>query len=87
MELFDWKKFAMGFFDPTRILKDAGTLIRMIVILAICFFVWLGIKEIRVMFQPKPVHPTIETVSGGQVNTDASVNAKKVQKFGLLNLW
>jgi len=91
-ETVDWKKWFSGFFDPTRIIKDAGTLIRMVIILAICFFTYLGLKQVNIMFKPKTAQPSVGQVTAqGEKskvdnNVDSSVNAKKTGvKIGLFN--
>ena len=83
-ETFSWGKWFGGFIDPTRILKDAGTLIRLALILAICIACYLGIKQVSVMWGKKPT-PTssISGMTGGVVE---NVGTKtKTCKFGILN--
>lgn len=83
-EVFSWGKWFEGFINPTRILKDAGTLLRMVLILAICIAVYFGAKQINSMIGKKPT-PTsaITNMSGGSVE---NVGTKTRQfKLGILN--
>jgi hypothetical protein len=83
-EIFNWGLFFKGFIDPVRILKDGGTLIRMILILAICVACYLGIKQVNNMIGKKPTPTsTISEMSGGYVE---NVGTKTKQfKLGVLN--
>lgn len=85
-ELFSWSKWLGGFLDPTRFLKDAGTLLRLVIILGICLLCYLGLVEVRKIFV-KPISPPTSTVtgmSGGTIENSGSKSS--VNKFGLLNL-
>ncbi len=76
--------WANGFIDITRWIKDSGTLIRLIVIIALGFLLWTGIKEITGLFKRKPMETNISNVTG-KVYIDNT--AEKKTKFGLFNLW
>lgn len=84
-ELFDWKKWLGGFIDPTRVLKDTGTLIRMVIILGICFMCYLGLKEARKLFVKPQTPPTstVQNMSGGHVENTGSKT--RSVKLGVLN--
>jgi len=87
-EPWSWSKALYGLVDPMRWGKDVLTLIRLIAIAALCFFIYLGAKEATKWVQPKKTQPSVEQITvndKGKASTDidSSVNSKKYWKFGL----
>lgn len=85
-EAFEWKKWFAGMVDITRIFKDVGTLIRMVVILCIAYLLFVGGVAIWKRWVPvkKPSAPITATASfanGGRCDVSSG---DKTNKFGVI---
>jgi hypothetical protein len=81
-ELPDAKKWFTGFFDVTRYIKDFGTILRMILILSLIYFIGMGGVAFYKRIISKKEKTTIGQVQG---NVDASTCNTKT-KIGLINI-
>lgn len=83
-EVFEWKKWFSGMVDVTRILKDAGTLIRMVFIISVAYLLLVGGVSIWKRAMPKPKVPTVQNV---ECKGNCEISGDKKMKVGLLNIW
>jgi len=84
-ELPDAKRWFQGFIDVTRWIKDIGTIIRIIIVLAITYVLVIGGMALYKHWMPKPKTPTIhhvETIEG-----KCEIMQDKQTKWGFINLW
>jgi hypothetical protein len=85
-EPFSWSKFFGGLFDPTAYFKTLANVTRILIVVAICFGVYLlGAKLHSILLPKKPSLTSIFNVNdqqGGNVNNSAD---KKEIKNALIN--
>ena len=82
----DAKKWLVGFADVTRWIKDIGTLIRIVVIIAVCYLLFVGGMALwRRIVPPKPPIRAIESVNcaGGKCDI---VTGDKRTNWGFINI-
>ena len=88
-EPWDWRKALYGMVDPTRLLKDGFTLLRMVVIGIIAYLLFVGAVAIwkKWVPQPKPKLPVVTTtgnITGGdKCKLDLS-SGEKEYKWGII---
>ena len=84
-EPFSWGKFFSGIVSPLGYFKTIADVIRIIVIVMLCFLAYACGVKINAWMNPKKVQPVVFTVSdqvGGTVKNSAD---QKQTKFGLFN--
>ena len=85
-ELPDAKKWFSGFIDVTRYIKDAGTIIRMVVIVASCYALLIGGIALYKKWVPPPKQKTtLGDVTGQNAKVDASTSNTKTIKTYIIS--
>lgn len=87
-EVFSWKKFFSGVFDPIGYFKTLASLLRILIIVAILFLTYcVGMRIYHAIVpksQPQPAVFTVSGQAGGQVKNSAD---QKTYKNALLNIF
>lgn len=84
-ETFSWSKFFGGLFDPTAYFKTLANILRILLLVLICYGVYLGGAKLHSILAPKKQQPSVFNVTGqvgGEVKNSAD---QKETKFGILN--
>ena len=84
-EQFSWSKFFGGLFDPTAYFKTLANILRILLVVIICYGVYLGGVKLHSILAPKKQNPSTFIVNdqlGGNVKNSAD---QKENKFGLFN--
>jgi hypothetical protein len=85
-ELPDAKKWAFGFVDITRWIKDVGTLIRIVIIIAICYLLYVGGVAIWKRVVPiKEPQNSVETINCPGGKCEVTTGDKRTN-WGFINI-
>jgi hypothetical protein len=89
-EVWDWKKALYGFVDPVRVLKDAFTAIRLVIIVIICYLLFVGgvaiwKRWIPAKKEPKPpITQTTGNITGGDKSKLDMSTGERTTKWGVI---
>lgn len=84
-EQFSWSKFFVGIVDPTAYFKTLANIIRIALVVLVCFAVYVLCMKIHSTVAPKKPQAATFNVNdqiGGNVKNSAD---QKENKFGILN--
>jgi hypothetical protein len=84
-EPFSWSKFFAGLVDPTAYFKTLAIVIRIALVILVCFVVYMACVKVHAMLAPKKQQPSVFTVTGQAGGMVKNSSDQKETKFGLLN--